>query len=620
MKILLLGLLCFPAFAQTHAPPTPLVTGNGLGFTVYSFTTQAVSKFYAHPYRFEKPDPSDEFGEGIETTNFLKSLTFEKQAAARGPGAAHYLQESQIISVNDEEFYFQPFNLHENASIAVSKLSDCLNFDWTSKVLSQDFHGNSLVFTFEGTTEGVLLIPVEASQMIKATPSSVCGSSSWAMLSLENAADWSAPLEDFENWKKDRNGMRLVQDELAAFENWRKPASVQFQSEKEFKLWRQSETVLRMAQSRETNREGRNNNGLILASLPEGMWFVSWVRDMAFATLGLIRMGHEAEARKAILAYFNAQPVGLRQKDVRDLPYQISTVRYFGDGSEEPFFTMEGSPNIEFDNWGLVLWIVSEYVANFHDLSILNTPTHRGTIYEAARDLIATPLLGNLDPTAHGNIVSADTSIWEEYQWDKKHFAFSTITAINGLRNFQELSTRMNDMAFAERLRNELEKLQTGFDESFIHEGFVTGTSERNYKNHIDSAALDAINFSVVFDGNVIHKTIAKMELLKMPSGGYRRVRGDTDYEKQEFLYSNFSLARIYLRIGQPYNGYGMIETMVNKAAKDHNLIPEMYVSEKNILFPGQIGDPTGSIPMVGYGAGVFVTYILEREALSLKH
>jgi hypothetical protein len=38
--------------------------------------------------------------------------------------------------------------------------------------------------------------------------------------------------------------------------------------------------------------------------------------------------------------------------------YQISVVRYFGDGSEEPYFTMEGSTNIEFDNWGLGLWVL----------------------------------------------------------------------------------------------------------------------------------------------------------------------------------------------------------------------------------------------------------------------
>jgi hypothetical protein len=45
----------------------------------------------------------------------------------------------------------------------------------------------------------------------------------------------------------------------------------------------------------------------------------------------------------------------------------------------------------------------------------------------------------------------------------------------------------------------------------------------------------------------------------------------------------------------------------------DHGLIPEMYVSKKDSEFPGKIGDPTGSKPMVGYGAGVLVISLLDR-------
>ena len=73
-------------------------------------------------------------------------------------------------------------------------------------------------------------------------------------------------------------------------------------------------------------------------------------------------MGHRAEARAALLAYFNAQPTGKMRAETHGADYQISVVRYFGDGSEEPFFTMEGSTNIEFDDWGLALWALREYL------------------------------------------------------------------------------------------------------------------------------------------------------------------------------------------------------------------------------------------------------------------
>jgi hypothetical protein len=57
-----------------------------------------------------------------------------------------------------------------------------------------------------------------------------------------------------------------------------------------------------------------------------------------------------------------------------------------------------------------------------------------------------------------------------------------------------------------------------------------------------------------------------------------------------------------------------MLGRIVNKASADHNIIPEMYVALPCQLFPGKIGDPTGALPMVGYGAGTYVLHLLERE------
>ncbi len=113
--------------------------------------------------------------------------------------------------------------------------------------------------------------------------------------------------------------------------------------------------MLRIAQSREPNRPGRHGNGLIVAALPD-VFSTPWVRDMAWATVALARMGHRAEARAALLAYFNARPTGKMRAQVNGADYQISVVRYWGDGAEEPFFTQEGATNIEFDNWGEALW------------------------------------------------------------------------------------------------------------------------------------------------------------------------------------------------------------------------------------------------------------------------
>jgi GH15 family glucan-1,4-alpha-glucosidase len=110
---------------------------------------------------------------------------------------------------------------------------------------------------------------------------------------------------------------------------------------------------------------------------------------------------------------------------------------------------------------------------------------------------------------------------------------------------------------------------------------------------------------------------------LKVDSGGYRRVRSNyTDpaifeywYERQEFLFVDFSLAEVYRRLGRDAEAAAMLKRIVRKAAADHNMIPEMYVALPCELFPGAVGAPTGALPIVGYGAGAYVLQLLEREA-----
>jgi GH15 family glucan-1,4-alpha-glucosidase len=117
------------------------------------------------------------------------------------------------------------------------------------------------------------------------------------------------------------------------------------------------------------------------------------------------------------------------------------------------------------------------------------------------------------------------------------------------------------------------------------------------------------------------------MELLKVVSGGYKRVRSTyTDpaifeywYEKEEFLFVDFSLAEVLRREGRSAEADAMLRRIVDKAAADHNIIPEMYVAVPCSLFPGKIGDPTGALPMVGYGAGEYILHLLERAALETR-
>jgi hypothetical protein len=622
------GLLpCLPAFA------TNLITGNGFGFAVVSPQTAAVTKFYAHPYSFVRPDPQNPLSEGVETANFIKSLSWTGSTAQNSE--ADYEEDSHVIHARNgagEGVCFMPFGLRHAALIlnwqtgSAHPSPSAFSVEWNHPVKSQrlvPMAGYEIeLVKFDGIDESLLLIPLGPRTSHAAPGQLLATSPAWALVAVESDSELEEAVGEFNRWRAGLAARELEKREIVELDRWRVRPAVQFRSENERHLWRQSEVMLRMAQSREPNRAGRNSNGLIVASLPDGVWFTPWVRDMAWATVALARMGHRDEARAALLAYFNAQPTGKMRTETTNTDYQISVVRYFGDGSEEPFFTEEGSTNIEFDDWGEALWVLGQYLQKYDEPALLHVSTYRGPLYESARNYIVKPLLANLEPYQQGEIVAADTSIWEERQKDKKHFAFSTAAAIVGLRNFVEIAQRAGDEPTRVDVLKHVALLQKGFNAAFIRDGELHGTLEEGVKNDIDGALLPIIHFGVVTDSGLVRKTVDRMELLKVASGGYRRVRSTyTDpaifeywYERQEFVFVDISLAEVYRSLGHNADADAMIARIVAKASVDHNIVPEMYVAVPCTLFPGEIGDPTGARPMIGYGAGAYVLDLLDRE------
>ena len=617
--------MCSPA-AASH-----LVTGNGFGFAVVAPESGAATKFYPHPYSFIRPDPAHPLSEGIETPNFIKKLGWGGDGHR---GAADYVDDSHVIRLRRSDgtgTFFMPFGFERPALIISleSPLRSAASWraQWNRPVRSQSVVSEAEVqarlLRFDGIDEPLLLIPLSSVRRASADRP-LAASSAWAFIALESASEAAPAIREFLRWRAGLSAQQLTKREIAELEEWRAKPAVHFKDEQERHLWRQSEVMLRIAQSREPNRADRHGNGLIVAALPD-VYSTPWVRDMAWSTVALIRMGHQAEARAALLAYFNAQPTGKMRSEVNGADYQVSVVRYWGNGAEEPFFTQEGAINIEYDDWGEVLWVLGEYLRKYNDPALLKTATYRGPLYENARDFIVKPLIANMEKYGDGLVVDADTSIWEEHQKDKKHFAFSTARAIVGLNEFARVAQLDGDEAARRHAIDTEALLKTGFAAAFIRDGKLHGTLELGEKNDIDGALLPIINFGVVRDPEPIRETVERMKLLKVRSGGYRRVRSNyTDprifeywYEREEFLFVDLSLAELYRRLGRNAEADAMLKRITDKAAADHDIIPEMYVALPCKLFPGKIGDPTGAMPMVGYGAGAYVLHILERERMA---
>jgi hypothetical protein len=91
----LAAVICAGLLACLPAAASHLVTGNGFGLAVVSPETATVSKFYAHPYSFARPDIQNPLSEGVETANFIKSLGWNDGSAHSA--SAEYVQDSQVI-------------------------------------------------------------------------------------------------------------------------------------------------------------------------------------------------------------------------------------------------------------------------------------------------------------------------------------------------------------------------------------------------------------------------------------------------------------------------------------------------------------------------------------------
>src|SRR5690606_18548326 len=214
---------------------------------------------------------------------------------------------------------------------------------------------------------------------------------------VDSAGDVLPRVQAVRNWLGNRTAQQVLAAERSAWQSWHAAGTYPNLQGAERDLFAQSMAILRMGQVRESGK----GHGQILASLPTGMWNISWVRDMAYAVVALARSGHLAEARAALEFQLGADS-GHYQAEV-GAPYQISITRYFGDGVEETDFNEHG-PNIEFDGFGLFLWTLHEYLDGGGEASWI------GDIWAEVSGKVADPLVSLQEPSG---LIAADSSIWE---------------------------------------------------------------------------------------------------------------------------------------------------------------------------------------------------------------
>ena len=359
--------------------------------------------------------------------------------------------------------------------------------------------------------------------------------------------------------------------------------------------------VLRMAQIREPGRGA----GAIVASLPPGMWNIAWVRDQAYATEALIAAGLHAEARAALGFWLGAQAGGYVCCD-RDggpwvgAPYQISVVRYFGDGSEESDSDGRG-PNVEFDGFGLALMVAADYVAASGDLSIVTD--HADAWFGRTADV----LVGLIEA---GGLVRADSSIWESHWYDggRQHWAFTQATTVGGLRGAARLANATGHPTDAARYRAAADRVATTATAALVTPALVVRASTEQTSSYLDAAAVAFLRFGLVpADGDVARASLDAWRAgLAQPTGhGFKRNDDGGAYDEREWIAIDLWLADALRAAGRTADAEALIGWVTDQARLNFDLIPENY--------DRTTADYQGEVPMAGFGAGAYVTAAWRR-------
>jgi len=420
-----------------------------------------------------------------------------------------------------------------------------------------------------------------------------------------------ALVAEIDRWRAGRGPSQLVSGALAEIEAWRKPPPAGL-SDAERRIWRQSEMVLRMAQVREPwlTIPKQKGHGMILASLPPGIWHIGWVRDATYSIAALARMGHFEEAKAALQFFLDAE--GNRYMSYAGVPYRISVTRYFGDGQEESDWSDDG-PNIEFDGWGLFLWAARTYVDASGDVGWLEGRTQAGERnYDVIRDLVAGPLEYNIDTNG---LVVAENSIWESHWAKRKQYAYTALTTARGLCDMTRLAAAVGDAGGGRRALEAARAMPGAIQRLLVDgNGVIAGSLDEKSAGqpYLNAAVLEAFNWGIFPVGSSVESgTLDAMAGLEVVTSGYKRNDDAlSSYDSNEWIVIDLRAASAFRRAGRTTRADALVGWVTSQGALNYDLLPELY---NTFVSDGAIGAYAGATPMVGFGSGAYILTLLDR-------
>jgi GH15 family glucan-1,4-alpha-glucosidase len=554
-----------------------LVTSNGMIAAVLDARTGTMETVL--PRIFQAHDS------GNVVTPFISGLRLN---SSEKPASVRYARNTHVIEVRYRRItvsWFAPFTTGERVLYAMVSgekgFVDTTSFSIASgsadvRTAEVEFSGKS------GTARKYLLFSVRDTSSI-------------------GGGDLRASLARLRT-----SGGRLLEDEIqfmrVTIGRCRTPKAL---TPREKNLFEQSITVLKMAQVAQYEPFPRSR-GQILASLPPGIWNISWVRDASYSIMALSRLGLFEEARQG-LEFMLAAEAGRYSRyihtDGRDYgvgtEYQMSVCRYFGNGKEETDFNSDG-PNIELDGFGLFLTAFSDYVRRSGDAELL---MQRASLVAAK---VADPIVLSIRENL---LIRQDSGPWERHL-PGKQYAYTSIACAKGLRDFGELSRESSIPGSAKYIAAS-NRLTDGIRQHLVVggkylKGNAGGTKSDEFE-YYDAATFEAFGFGLLKDPALFasHRSVYEKSLCNVREGrGFCRVNGGDTYDRSEWVFLDLRIASAMVRFGEKARARKLLDWVTAQSSLNFNLIAELY-GEKTAAYEG-------AVPMVGFGAGAFILSLMD--------
>jgi MYXO-CTERM domain-containing protein len=432
------------------------------------------------------------------------------------------------------------------------------------------------------------------------------GQSGWAgwLTVLAPDGNGQSAVETARAWVGSQTPDQVLAAEQAGWASWITPAPTGA-SDLEAALDQQSQAILRMAQV----TEPAPAYGQILAAIAPGEWTITWVRDMAYSTVALVKSGHYAEAKAALSFQMNAS-VGSYQSYLSQTdggsgtPYQISVCRYYGDGTEWSDSNMDGV-NIELDGFGLFLWALDEYVKASGDTATLDM------WWPTIQSKVAGALVALQEPSG---LMIADSSIWETH-WDgqQRHFTYTTAAAANGLCAAADLAMQAGDSASANTYMTHGAAARDAIVANLRGPGGVLAQSTEAIAagtEWLDASAIEAVNWGLVDPTKHTAKATMNAMLggLVPPSGrGFMRDQNGQYYDSQEWIFVDLRSDVAFHAGGSTSFSDSLFQWNTDQAADNFNEVSELH--------DATTANYAGAAPMVGFGAGAYIIALTDRQS-----